>query len=92
MDESELFSEQEWADLVSFLCLTRRQAEIVRLILKGQNDRRIASELKISVPTVRAHLQRAFKSLGVVDRTTLVVKVFRAFRNSDVNRKDGGKI
>lgn len=83
MIESELFSSDEWGDLVSRLGLTSRQAEIVRLILAGRNDRQIAAELRISLPTVRAHLQRVFEVQGVSDRTALVIVVFKCFRESE---------
>ena len=76
----ELFSESEWAELVNKLDLSPRQAEVIHRILSGCSDKQIALDLKIAVPTVRTHLNRAFMRFGVQDRIELVNHVFRKFR------------
>ncbi len=82
MNDSDLFTDEEWKELAACLGLTHRQAEVVHQILAGRNDRQIASKLGISLPTVRAHLQRVFESQGVTDRTTLVIEIFKSFRTA----------
>ncbi len=79
--QMEIFSEEEWFELVNDLSLPRRQAEIVRHLLQGQSDRQIAMDMKISVATVRTHLSRLFSRFGVQDRCELILFVFRHFRN-----------
>lgn len=48
--------------------LTRREAQIVRLVASGCSDREVAAMLDISHRTVQKHLQRAYAKLGVHDR------------------------
>lgn len=78
--EPELFTLKEWASIEQRLGLTARQGELLRLLIAGQSDQRIAKSLGISPHTVRAHLQRIFEVCGVNDRAMLVVATFKAFR------------
>jgi DNA-binding CsgD family transcriptional regulator len=50
------------------LGLTPTQARVLRLIATGRSTQAIATELNIAQRTVHKHLQRTYKSLGVVDR------------------------
>ena len=77
-----LFSTPEWSDLVVRLGFTRRQLQLVGLLIQGRTDYEMANELGISRNTVRAHFQRIFISQQVTDRTALIVAVFRAFRET----------
>jgi DNA-binding CsgD family transcriptional regulator len=56
------------ADLVG-LGLTRRQAEVLRLVAMGQSDRDVADTLGIGVRTVEKHLENAYRALGVDNRS-----------------------
>jgi DNA-binding CsgD family transcriptional regulator len=51
------------------LGVTRRQAEILRLIAMGHSDSAAAGVLGIEVRTVHKHLQRAYRTLGVHSRS-----------------------
>lgn len=51
------------------LGLTRREAEIVARIARGQTNRQIAASLYVSPLTVKTHLQRVYRKLGVESRT-----------------------
>ena len=53
--------------------LTDRQRDVLRLILKGYNNERIASELAIAPNTVKQHAHAIFVQLGVSSRTEAVV-------------------
>lgn len=75
-----LFSKQEWAAIVAKLNIPDQQQRILWLLLNGYKDADIATELEISTTTVRTHLNRLFERLDVHDRTGLVLKVFRTFR------------
>jgi DNA-binding NarL/FixJ family response regulator len=76
----ELFSRHEWDRLLDHLSLPDRQAEILQFLLNGENDKQIAQKLRISLPTIRTHLQRIYARFDVSNRTSLVVEVFRKFR------------
>ncbi len=45
--------------------LTAREREILQLLAQGHSNERIASELFISVPTVRSHVRNLLGKLGV---------------------------
>lgn len=51
------------------LGLTRRQAEMLRLIAMGRSDQDAAQELGISVRTAQKHLELAYRTLGVSGRS-----------------------
>jgi len=53
--------------------LTAREREILRLIVKGKSNRQIATELKLSVNTVRAHRANIMAAVGIHKSTQLVV-------------------
>ncbi len=55
--------------------LTNRELEIVPLVLRGMTNQEIAGELYITPVTVKAHLQRIFKKMGVSNRTSLSHKL-----------------
>jgi PAS domain S-box-containing protein len=52
--------------------LTPRQVEVLRLLEQGRSTRQIAAELHVSIETVRNHLRRLFKALGVHSRLEAV--------------------
>jgi DNA-binding NarL/FixJ family response regulator len=59
------------------LDLTERQKQVLRLILKGYNNERIASELSIAPNTVKQHAHAIFTALGVSTRTEAVIAAAR---------------
>ncbi|HVJ23195.1 MAG TPA: response regulator transcription factor [Burkholderiales bacterium] len=59
------------------LDLTRRQKDVLRLILKGYNNQRIATELAISPATVKQHAHAIFTALGVSTRAEAVIAAAR---------------
>jgi DNA-binding NarL/FixJ family response regulator len=59
------------------LDLTQRQKEVLRLILKGYNNQRIATELAISPATVKQHAHAIFTALGVSTRAEAVIAAAR---------------
>ncbi len=57
--------------------LTPRERQILSLIVDGQSNAAIGSELGISERTVKAHCGRLFQRLGVSDRTQAAVWAMR---------------
>lgn len=53
--------------------LTPREQEVARVVGAGKTNRQIAAQMKITESTVKSHLSRIFKKLGVKDRVTLVL-------------------
>ena len=58
-----------------YLELTDRQIEVLGLMVKGKSNRDIASLLGLSEGTVKIHLSRIFKRLGVSSRTQAMLAV-----------------
>ena len=54
------------------LALTRRQAEVLRLLEDGRSTRQIAEELHLSPETVRNHVRHILQALGVHSRLEAV--------------------
>ncbi len=58
--------------------LTRREAEVLRLIARGSSNRDIAAELVISLETVKTHVGNIFGKLGAANRSHAVVIAYEA--------------
>jgi DNA-binding NarL/FixJ family response regulator len=52
--------------------LTRREQEILRLLAEGCSNTEIAARLFIKEPTVKSHLWRLYRKIGVRSRTAAV--------------------
>ena len=52
--------------------LSKRQTQLIAMLDKGMSNRDIATELEISEHTVKVHLWRLFRRLGVKSRTQAV--------------------
>ena len=59
------------------LDLTDRQKDVLRLIVKGYNNERIATELAIAPNTVKQHAHAIFMVLGVSTRAEAVIAAAR---------------
>ena len=56
--------------------LSRRELEVVQLVIQGYKNRDIAQKLFISEKTVKNHLSAVFNKLGVADRLEMTLYVF----------------
>ncbi|GGH67381.1 DNA-binding NarL/FixJ family response regulator [Filimonas zeae] len=63
--------------------LTPREAEIIKLILKGYTNKEIGVALFISHHTVNEHLKRIFRKLNVNSRIKLIYKIVADFNLYD---------
>jgi DNA-binding NarL/FixJ family response regulator len=50
--------------------LTPQELRVVELLAKGQDNRQIAEELRLTEHTVKNYLYRVFDKLGVCNRVT----------------------
>lgn len=53
--------------------LSSREQEVAKLVTKGESNKQIAAELKISERTVKAHLTSVFSKLDIPDRLHLAI-------------------
>ena len=60
---------QKLAERIGTEELTRREFDVLEQIVHGKSNREIATELKISEPTVKTHINGLLAKLGVTDRT-----------------------
>ena len=70
---------ERWLDISARLHLSRREAQIVSLILHDEGEARIAEALGISSHTVHTHLERLYRKLHVSSRCQVVLCVFREY-------------
>jgi transcriptional regulator EpsA len=61
--------------------LSGREREIMEWVAKGKTNQEVAAILDISAFTVKNHLQRIFKKLGVFNRTQAVTRFERSATN-----------
>lgn len=59
------------------LGLTERQADVLRLLLKGHAYRDVARQLKIAESTVKQHCHALYRTLGVNSRTEAFIALAR---------------
>jgi len=59
------------AENEAFSRLTRRERDVVALVVEGLLDKEIGERLGISYTTVRTHVDRSFQKLGVTNRSRL---------------------
>jgi len=58
--------------------LTPRELDVLRLLIRGQTNKKIGQVLFISEDTAKKHVQTIMLKLGVSDRTQAAVKAVRA--------------
>jgi len=57
--------------------VTEREREVLQLVANGRSNREIAEALDLSSRTVEAHLNHAYRKLGVGSRTEAAIQAFR---------------
>lgn len=71
--------ENQVIDFCKYYKMTKRESEILRLVLKGKKNQEIADELFISVGTVKSHTYSIYKKLAV-DRRSQLMHIFMEYQ------------
>lgn len=71
-------SATEAGDPAGLTTLSPRELEVLRLLADGMRSSEIAQQLGIAVPTVKCHLTRTYRKLGVRNRVGAVLHYLRA--------------
>lgn len=66
--------------------LTRREEEVLRLLVQGRPNRQIAEALGLDETTVKAHLGRIMRKLGVRNRIALSMVAMARFHREAVDK------
>lgn len=61
----------------AMVTLSTREREILALVSRGLSNEEIAQECYVSTATVKTHLLRSFRKLGVSDRASAVYKAVK---------------
>lgn len=65
------------ADAAGTEGLTPREADVVRLVARGLNNRQVAREMFVSEATVKTHLNHILAKLSMPDRAALIAWAWR---------------
>ncbi|MDE5415536.1 LuxR C-terminal-related transcriptional regulator [Alkalihalobacterium chitinilyticum] len=63
--------------VIEDLSLTKREKEVLYLVLEGLNNQEVAETLVISIHTVKNHLTNIFQKLNVQDRSQAFALIYR---------------
>lgn len=74
--------EDDFSRFVSKYGITQREAEILKLLIAHKHNQEIATQLYLSIGTVKTHTHNIFIKLQV-DRRTEVCKIWEAFEQHD---------
>ena len=64
-------------DMPELSSLSRREKQIVRLLIDGMSNQQMADSLGLEVQTIKVHVRNTLKKLNVNTRTDAVAKVLR---------------
>ncbi|MBM7557588.1 helix-turn-helix transcriptional regulator [Halanaerobacter jeridensis] len=71
---------------------SKRERDVVQLVIRGLNNQQIADKLFISPQTVKKHLSKIFKKSNVINRTELLAKLINLTDNENISSKDKSAI
>jgi DNA-binding CsgD family transcriptional regulator len=72
------FCETAWAGISHVLSLSKREVEILQRLILGEDECEAALFLGLTSRTLRTHLERVHRKLGVHSRSMLIVRLFDA--------------
>jgi DNA-binding NarL/FixJ family response regulator len=65
------------------IVLTRREREVMQLIMQGYTNRQIAHALGIAEHTIERHLTNLYRKLEVTNRTSAALKFLHVSRHAE---------
>ncbi len=71
-----LFSREQWEHIQKCYRFSERKMQILKLLLEGMENDKIAQKLKIQYNTVKAHFGNIYKRVGVQNKVQLVIQLF----------------
>ncbi len=71
-----LFSREQWEHIQKCYRFPERKMQILKLLLEGLENDKIAQKLKIQYNTVKAHFGNIYKRVGVQNKVQLVIQLF----------------
>ena len=86
---STFLTEPAWDQLVHQLKLSPREAQIVHAVFEDRKEVNIAAELGMSPHTVRTHMERLYRKVGVQSRVGLVICLVGCFLDLTANDGNG---
>ena len=69
--------------------LSKREVEVLELVAKGYNAKRIAQEMVVSYNTVKSHLHRIYAKLGVHGQQEVILLVEEKAEEVGTGRASG---
>lgn len=66
--------ENQYFTLMNEYNLTRRELEVLRLIVQGKDNSEIAETLSVSSATVKSHVRNIYGKLGEQKRSSIVAR------------------
>jgi DNA-binding CsgD family transcriptional regulator len=72
-------TQQAWAAISCHLLLSPREIQITQLVFQDRKELAIAENLGMSPHTVRSHIERLYRKLGVRSRVDLILRVTGTF-------------
>jgi DNA-binding CsgD family transcriptional regulator len=66
---------QGFSEYLEKVGISKREKEIITLIMKGYSNRKIANQLFISLSTVKTHIKNIFQKLKVESRFEIITKL-----------------
>jgi len=63
---------EDLSSLLSPYGITKREIEVIQLVVRGRSNRDIEKVLFISMATVKMHLDNIYRKLGVKNRLELI--------------------
>lgn len=74
---TQVAAEDGWSSPGAELGLSRREGEVLELLVSGCSNRQIADELVLGPETVKTHLRSIYRKLGVASRAQAVARAIR---------------
>ncbi len=76
--------------ILAKFAISRREAEVLRLLLAGKSNREIENDLHIAMATVKIHVHNIFRKMEVGDRLHLLLRIQSETQQSTPKKEPPG--